>query len=283
MKKVSLIVGLVSIVSSSLVWGFVPPLTAVLKIGFEGRKAGSTETTFRHQITLKSGETITVDEQIAEIDGRTYIIFKSATFGDVAGTWNRGAYSFSGDKKISSRSSIWNRYWLTANGEDFREQLIQEKFLKRDQLLQLKPAFTPKGDPATWDLKENYIIQPQVYFARTPSGVSIVAVGQEDATSRKAVFFDKASLVLSRLEWKDGEQTTAWNFTNFKKMPGDGMFPSEFSFLFENKEVIKSILVSRRPLKDKTKSQWMSLYNAQAKNSLAPTLEEGLRLLLGYR
>lgn len=276
----------------SVIWGvffshsllaFVPPLTAILKAGFEGRKPVPSETIFRHQVILKSGEALTIEEQFTEIGGRTYVIFKSSAYGEVAGNWSRGVYTFSGDKKISSRSSVWPKFWLSTNGDSFREQLIQEKFLKRDQFSQFKTSFAPKGDPASWDLKENYIVQPQVYFSRTPAGPAVVAVGTEEGSSRRAVFFDKTSLGLSRLEWKESDQVTSWNFSGYKKIAGDGIFPTELNFNFENSEVVHSNLVGRRLLKDKLKSQWLERFSSLSKNPLSSSFEEGLRILLGYR
>jgi len=268
---------------SRSLFAFVPPLTAIIKADFEGRKPLPSETVFRHQVVLKSGEALTIEEQISEIGGRTYVIFKSSAYGEVAGNWSKGVYLFSGDKKISSRSSVWAKFWLSTNGDSFREQLIQERFLKRDQFSQFKSTFTPKGDPAGWDLKENYLLHPQVYFSRTPAGPAVVAVGTEEGNSRRAVFFDKASLGLSRLEWREGEQVTAWNFSGHKKIAGDGVFPAEFNFTYENSEVVRSSLVGRRFLKDKLKSQWLERFSSVSKNPLSSSFEEGLRILLGYR
>lgn len=262
---------------------FVPPLATIMKANFDGRKPAPTETAFRHQIQSANGESMIVEERIAEIGDKTYIIFRNPSYGDIAGTWSKGTYFFSGDKKISSHSRAFLAFYTATNSDLFRDVLIEDKFLKRDQLTQYKSSFTPQGDPATWDLKENYVVQSQVYFSRTPQGPAIVAIGNEEGKTRRAVFFDKTTFLLSRLEFREGNGEFAWNFRGNKKIAGDGFFPEEMSFTVNNRTVIQSSLVSRQLLKGKAKTQWLDRFSSISKSGLAPNFEEGLRTLLGYR
>ncbi|MFM8270068.1 MAG: hypothetical protein ACKN9V_07750 [Pseudomonadota bacterium] len=262
---------------------FVPPLTAIFKANFDGRKSLPTETVFRHQIKLKNGENIALEEKLAEIGGKTYVVFRSPSYGDVAGTWSKGSYYFAGEKKVPSRSKAFLSFYSASNGDEFRDVLLDEKFLKRDQFNQYKSSFTPQGDPATWDLKENYVVQPNVYFSKTPQGPAIVAVGLDENKMRRAVFFDKGTLLLSRIEWRDGDQETSWNFRGSKKFPGDSSFPDEMSLVLDKQVIIQSSLVSRQFLKGKLKSQWLDKFSALSKLGMSPNLEEGLKILLGYR
>ncbi|NBT59732.1 hypothetical protein EBT16_13205 [bacterium] len=262
---------------------FVPPVSSILKACFEGRKSGDSETVFRHQIQLKSGESMVVEERLAEIGGKVYVVFRSPSFGETGGTWSKGSYVFSGDKKFPSRSRAFVSYFTSSNGDQFREVLVDEKLLKRDQLVQYKPSFNPQGDPATWDLKENYVIQPQVYFSKTPQGPAIVAVGTQEGKIRKAVFFDKGTLLLSRIEWREMTQDIAWNFRGTKKWAGDGYFPEDMTFTLDGRLIIQSSLVSRQPLKEKSKSRWLVRFSEFSKSGMNSNLEEGLRILLGYR
>jgi hypothetical protein len=262
---------------------FVPPLTAVFKANFDGRKPGPTETVFRHQIQLKSGESLAVEERLAEIGGKIYVIFRSPSYGDVGGTLSKGFYSFSGDKKFPSRSRAFLSFYTASNGDQFREVLIDERMVKRDQFSQYKSSFTPQGDPANWDLKENYVIHSDVYFSKTPQGPAIIAIGSEEGKTRRAVFFDKGTLLLSRLEWRETNQEIAWNFRGSKKVSGDGLFPDEMTFSVDNRLIVQSNLISRQFLKGKSKTQWLDKFSASPKSSMSPNLEEGLRILLGYR
>ncbi|NBX75197.1 MAG: hypothetical protein EBQ92_01420 [Proteobacteria bacterium] len=263
--------------------GFVPPLTAVFKAGFDGRKSVPTETVFRHQIQLRSGENIAVEERLAEIGGKIYMIFRSPSYGDVAGTFSKGFYSFTGDKRVASRSRAFISFYTASNADQFREVLIDERLVKRDQFSQYKSSFTPQGDPATWDLKENYVVHPDVYFSKTPQGPAIIAVGTEEGKTRRSVFFDKGTLLLSRIEWRESNQESAWNFRGSKKFPGDSSFPDEMTFTVDGRAVVQSNLISRQFLKGKSKTQWLDKFSSTSKSSMAPGLEEGLRILLGYR
>jgi hypothetical protein len=262
---------------------FVPPLTAVFKVNFEGRKSLPTETVFRHQIQLKSGENMVVEERLAEIGGKIYVLFRSPSYGDTGGTFSKGVYSFSGDKKLISRSRAFLSFYTASNGDQFREILIDERMLKRDQFSQYKASFAPQGDPANWDLKENYVVHSDVYFSKTPQGPAIIAVGSEEGKTRRAVFFDKGTLLLSRLEWREANQEIAWNFRGGKKFPGDSLFPDEMTFSVDNRVIVQSNLISRQFLKDKSKTQWLDKFSTISKSAMAPSLEEGLRILLGYR
>ncbi|NBW98328.1 hypothetical protein EBR03_02030 [bacterium] len=264
-------------------FGFVPPLTLVFKTCYEGRKPQPTETVFRHQVTLRTGEVLNIEEKLAEIGGKTYLTFRSPTYGEVGATWNRGLYAFGSDRKISSKSQAFVSFFTLQSSDRFRDVLLDENFLRRDQFEQYRTGFVPQGDPATWDIKAGYIVHPLVFFSKAPAGFAIVAAGSDDLRARKAVFFDKEKMVVSRFEWREGNQTTAWNFQNFKKVAGDGTYPFELSFAIEDKEVIKTAVVNRQYLKGKTRSQWLERFSNLSKNPLNPQMEEALKLLLSYR
>lgn len=271
------------LLSASTLWAFVPPLAAVLKANFDGRKPGAYEMAFRHQILLKNGETLSVEERFVKLNGKVHVIFKSPIYGEFGAVWGKTGYQFGLDKKVPSRSQAFMIYFTTHQADVFREVLIEEKLAKRDQFLQYKSSFAPEGDPAHWDLNENYLAQPDLSFARTPVGPSITAIGLEDGTSRRAVFFEKNSLLLSRLEWKKDQEVTAWNFGQSQKLPGGGSFPKELFFQVDGREIIKSQLISRVLLEEKGKKQWLSRFSSVSRSPLNASLEDALRILLGYR
>jgi len=267
----------------SPLWGFVPPLSAVFKANFDSRKSGFQETFLRHQILLKSGETLALEERFAKLNGKIYTVFKSPLYGEFSAVWTKAGYLFSAERKIPSRSVAFMTYFTTSQPDVFREVLIDEKMIKRDQFSQYKPSFVPEGDPAQWNLNDNYLIQPHLFFARTPFGPSIIAVGLEEGSNRRAVFFEKDSLILSRIEWKNDKEVTSWNFGNPQKLPQDGVFPREMFFQVEDKEIVKTSLVSRNALEERSKKQWLAKHASSSKGSLNPTVEEALKILLSYR
>ncbi len=271
------------VLSFAPVWAFVPPISVALKANFEGRKPGAFETVFRHQILLKTGETLSVEERFTKLNGKVYVIFKSPVYGDFGATWGKTGYQFTSDKKIASRSQAFMVYFTANQADVFREVLIDEKLAKRDQFIQYKSSFAPEGDPAQWDLNENLLVQPALSFARTPVGPSIVAIGLEEGSSRKAVFFEKNTLILSRLEWKNDKEVTAWNFSQPQKFSGGGTFPKDLFFQVDGREIIRSQVISRTLLDEKNKKQWLSRFSNLAKNSLNESFEDALRILLGYR
>ena len=264
-------------------WAFLPPLSFIMKANFEGRKGLPVETVFKHQIVLPSGDTVSVEERLAEIGGKIYSIFRSPNLGEVGCQWSKGVYLFSSDKRIVGRSRAFNLFFTMNKPESYREVLINEQFLKRELFSQYKSSFVPQGDPALWDLKENYIIHPDIYFARTPGGPAVTVTGFELSGVKKSVSFDKETLILSRLEWKEGGQITSWNFQGFKKNSGDGWFPSELFLNVDNKEMISSSLVSRHYLKDKSVKQWLTRFSSVSQASPSAVFEESLKVLLEYR
>lgn len=268
---------------ASVGFAFVPPLGAIFKANFEGRRSAPQETLIRHQVLLRNGESLSLEERFVKLNGKVYLIFKSPVYGEVAATWGKTGYLFGSDKKIPSRSQAFLTYFTTQQPDVFREVLIDEKLIKRDQFLQYKNSFAPEGDPAQWNLSENYVVQPEVFFSRTPAGPSIIAVGLEEGTARRAVFFEKGSLILSRIEWKNDKEVTAWNFAEAQKIIKDGVFPRELFFQVDEKEVVRSQLISRNPVEEKSKKQWLARFSSLSKNTLNPSLEDALRILLGYR
>jgi hypothetical protein len=167
--------------------------------------------------------------------------------------------------------------------ESFREILIEERFIKRDQFSQYKNSWTPQGDPATWDIAANYMDQPEVFFTKIPGGIGVTAVGLEEGRSKRMVSFEKESLQLARLEWLENKQSISWNFQNYKKRGGDGLFPTSIFMNLDNKQVVKSNLVSRELLKGNAKNLWLAKFSSSAKSAPSSTLEEALRILLEYR
>lgn len=263
--------------------GFVPPLSIVLKNCFEGRKPLPSVTSFQHEVILRSGDSLVVEENLAEIDGKIYFSFRSPNLGEVGGVWSKGTYSFGGDKKVFGKSKVFVSFFTMSRPESFREVLIEEKFVKRDQFTQYLNSWAPKGDPATWDIAANYVTHPDVAFTKIPSGIAVTAIGLNDGNSKRMVSFDKESLQLARLEWLESRQAIAWNFQNFKKMGGEGLLPSSLSMTLDNRTIVKTTVVGRELLKGKTKSQWLSKFSSTAKTAPSASFEEGLRVLLDYR
>lgn len=279
----SILLFLTVLLCPKLGFGFVPPLAFIIKANFDGRKGLPVESVFKHQIVLQTGETFTVEERLAEIGGKIYLIFKSSNYGEVGCVWSKGSYGFSSDKKLVGRSRAFNYFFTMNKPDSYREVLIGEQFLKRDFFTQYKSPFIPQGDPASWDMKENYVIHPEINFSRTPAGPAITAIGFEQSGVRKSVSFEKESLLLDRLEWKEGTQITSWNFQSFKKFAGDGWFPTEISFNADNKVVVTSSLISRQYLKDQSSKQWLTKFSSASKSALSSNFEEGLKVLLEYR
>lgn len=263
--------------------GFVPPLSVALKSCFDGRKALPSVTSFQHEVVLRSGDSVAIEENLAEIDGKIYFSFRSANLGEVGGTWSKGTYTFAGDKKVFGKSRVFVSFFTMSKPESFREVLIEEKFVKRDQFSQYLNSWTPKGDPATWDIAANYVSHPDVVFTKIPSGIAVTAIGLNDGNSKRSVSFDKESLQLARLEWLESRQAIAWNFQNVKKMGGDGLLPSSLSMTLDNRSVVKTSVVGRELLKGKAKGQWLSKFSNSAKTSPSASFEEALRVLLDYR
>ena len=62
-------------------FGFIPPLSSILRQAYEDRKPGSVAADFRHAIALSSGDTVEVEELSAQIGGKVYFIFRVKGIG----------------------------------------------------------------------------------------------------------------------------------------------------------------------------------------------------------
>ena len=266
-----------------------PPLAFVLKDVFDNRKPGAAvEVVLKHTIELK-GEKIEIEERIVRERGQTRITWKIPGGSVVPATYERAGYVIARDHVFPSRTGLFIKYLTYDNSDDFRDQLIAEQFIRRDQLFQYKPGFIPTGDPQTWNMPENYMKHSDIFLSRLSRGIAVAVVGMQDAANRRSVFFDlpkKGSEHVDgvyRLEWKEDNQVVAWNFDTFVKS-GDGFYPRHGSFEVGGVELINTQVLAWRALRDKalsdSRNQWKALPRG---SSLPASVEAGLKLLLSYR
>lgn len=271
--------------SGSLVLGcftamaFIPPLPSILKDMLDARKMKQpVEFTLRHKVYSQS--TIEIEERMIRDRGRTMVIWKSSGQAMAAVSDSQG-YSLSREKNIASKSQLVVRYLFADNPDNFRDVLLNEKFIRRDQLLQFKPNFDPKGDPATWALKDNYLRHDDIFLTRLDSLFAIQVVGLNEGDTLRSVYFDQRLRGLLRVDWKDAGQLSQWNL-----FPGGGDFsvPKRMEFLVNNSSVATTEL-SHRTLKEKQlndfRAEWKTL--AAKTPAISPELEGALRALLSYR
>ena len=254
---------------------FIPPVPAVVKEIFYGRKPKrATEIVLRHVIEAKPGEVIEVEERIMTERGRAR--FRWRIGGQpVGGQLERDGYLVEGGSKIETRSRLFLKYLLTASDTDFLNALQEEGFVRRDQLQQFKPGYSPDGDPNLWDVRGAYLRHADIYLHRVRQSVGIAVEGD----AKRIVYFDQGLHGVRRLEWRDGTPV-AWDFDGFHT-PGKegGFYPRHLYFSVNGEEKIRSELVAIRGASDRQVAE----FTASPKGGPSGSAEAALQFLLSYR
>lgn len=264
-------------------FAFLPPVASMLREVTEGRKAGPIEVVLRHRISVRGSGAIEVEERIVNERNRYSFLWSGSAFPrGLAGTLERYQYIV-GDNAIPSRSAAWVTYLAGLGGDSLRDVLVNEQFVRRDQLLQYKPGWSPTGDPQTWELRENYLRHADVVLRRIAGGVAIAVIGMEEGAVAKTLYVDKNLKGLRRLEWKDGQEINAWNFESFGAMPAGGQFPRRITFETGGAEVITTDLVAARSLNAKALSDFKNSWKQAPREPASSNGEGVLKLLLSFR
>jgi hypothetical protein len=278
----------VAVFYSIVGYGYIPPVPLMLKEIFEGRKPKiGIEAVFRHRVETRSGGPYDIEEHIVSERGQALILWKGQGMGPVAASWDGKNYALSREKLYPVRSNLFMKYFFSDSAEDFKETLLAEQFVRRDQLLEYKPGFIPSGDPAQWNLRQNYLRHDDIFLQRLQDNltdISIAVQGTHDGTSLRAIYLDRSFKGISRLEWRDGDQWFGWDFEGFARFASDGLYPRRLSFGVQGVEAISSQLVSWRVVRDRQLSELKSNWKQVARGigSLA-SAEPALKLLLSYR
>jgi hypothetical protein len=279
---------LAAVFSCVFSFAYIPPVPLLLKEIFDGRKPKiAVEAVFRHRVETRSGEPYEIEEKILSERGQALILWKGPGMGPIAATYDGKNYALSRDKTYPVRSNLFMKYFFSDSAEEFKETLLSEQFVRRDQLLEYKPGFIPNGDPALWNLRQNYLRHDDIFLQRLQDNltdISIAVQGTHEGTTLRAVYFDRSFKGISRLEWRDGDQWFGWDFEGFARFSADGIYPRRLSFGVQGVEAISSQLVSWRPVRDRQLSEFKSNWKQVARGigSLA-SAEPALKLLLSYR
>lgn len=265
---------------------FIPPISAVLKEIFDGRKfSEGTELTLNHRVLTNNGEWSEVEEKILlENRGMKFIWKTIAPEAFFSGQLEKRTYSLAGDKKIPSRSLLFLKNYSAGSAMEFRDALVGEKFLRWDQMKQFKEGFEPQGDPQTWNVKSQYLEQEAISLALLPTGPSIAVVGFQDGNSRKTVYFDKGLLGIKKFDWLEGKESISWNFDQFSVAVNESLFPKKANFTKDGRDIIQSELMGIRQLSKRQSVEWMKTWQKANKTiNNSPVSEDTLRTLLSFR
>lgn len=255
-------------------FAFIPSVPNLVKEVMEGRNTKPTFIGLRHRVR-NGGEFMEVEEQVFNDRGRLSFAWRSRgqTF---SGSRTKEGYALDSDHRVTSRSSAFLKYLLTSSAEDLQATLVNEGFVRQSQAQTYKPGSMTENDPATWNLKENFLIQPDVYLARLPD-VAIMVNGQPGENGR-AVYFDEGFRGIRRLEWREGGKTVAWNFQQFLPHKNMGNYPKIMSFEAEGQIQVETSLVSL--LSSDAKKQPKPV---RSNASVGGSDESLLSVLLSYR
>lgn len=273
-------------------WGFVPPIASILDSIFGGRKPDNMKMVLSHKITLDNNEVIEINETIVTDysktpnGGKLYFQWSGKTPGNTLSAERKGKTYYlwlGGNTRIDSASDVVMTYLARYSVDDFKNTLVQEGFVKREQLDQYRKGFEPTGDPASWDIKNNYLQHPGIFLTRGLFGIAISVVGQQDDQQTRAISFDQAMKGIMRLEWKDNNVVKAWNFDRLSDYQNRGTLASHFYFEDQTIQRIESIVTSVEMIKKPPKEFALGNKERSPAEALSPTFLEALKVLLSYR
>ena len=265
---------------------FVPPVSSLLKDIFDNRKlSDGVEFGFSHQVSKSSGDSVDIEERILLDSRGLKFLWRVGAQGPwLSGRLEKRSYMIGADQKSSSRSLLFVKYFTSRTPVEFRDALINERFLRWDQLKQFKDGFELTGEPQTWDIKNNYIQHDSISFYLLPSGPSISVVGYQDSSSKRVFYLDKEALAIKRLEWIESSENSTWNFNSSMIDFKGSFFPRAATLSKDGKEIIHSELLAIRVLNKKQVKEWMQLWQkGESGRADLSANDENLRFLLSSR
>jgi hypothetical protein len=271
---------------------FIPPVSEMLNDIFSGRKnLEAVELVFRHQVQVKEGEFVEVNETFTGTRNQGQISWEIAGQTPTQAEWNGKDYVLRGGKTIPSRTSVFIDYFMLDSGGDYQDRLLRERFIRRDQLLQFKPGYKPEGDPKTWDTKGNTLRHEDIGFKKVGRDSAIEILGLSEGDQRRAVYLAtekkgnaRVGKGVAKLEWGVGPEKAAWDFSAFSGFSGLGRLPRVFSLEINGTERVRSTLVSARPVKrDAIFTARTAAKQGSAGAPASGLLEEAIRLIVRYR
>lgn len=265
---------------------FIPPLTAMIRDVFEARKpAVASEARLKHRVEISPGQFVELEERIFKEKSETLFLWRQVGQNAIlAGRLEGQNYFLAKDKALPTASILIVNYLLLTSADTFRDLLLNEQFIRRDQLYQFRPGFMPQGDPQTWNLKENYFRHDDMYLTRFSGGVAVVVQGLNDSGNVRSVSFDRAEKGLVALQWKQGDQTVEWDLDQFSGKPTEGYYPRRLTFGRNGTTVVQSELFGVRKINDKQIYEFRQTWKQASKTyTESPALENALKILLSYR
>lgn len=262
---------------------YIYSIPSILTEIFDGRKPQPVEVELRHRVGAKGRSQQLLREKIYFGDGRVYVLWEAegGRGGAVRAVVTQKGYEIAGDRALPRTSRLFLEYLLQPNPEEFQKQLLAEQFVRRDQLIEFKPGFSPRGHPRTWKLRDYYLRHPDIFLTRLPDGVAILVVGMDEGLDKRLLYFDKGYRGISRLEWREEGRVTSWSFDQFRKIPGSGWYPRRLSLDKGGVELVSSELISVKPI---TPAAWQALRRSFSQpGGSGAGIEPALELLLSYR
>lgn len=286
MKKFLLIV----LIASNL-FGYIYPLNYIISDVFRNRKSTSFQLwQFKHRLKIGS-ETFEIEEQLLKEGNQVFCFWKIPAHNTLVGaSYSQGAYQFPKEKWYS-KSAIPLKNFTATSIEEMKEALLNERFIRRDQMLQYVAGFSPEGDPQTWNIKQNYLAHSDISLVHFDDIVGVAVTGLKEGSSKKTVVFDRSLRGLLKLEWKEeaAPKNVYWLYSNFARlMQGKGnyttsYFPKKSVLYFDNVEIASSEVVSLNTQDSAAVKEFKTQYSNAIKNTFSGSVQLALKYLLSYR
>ena len=267
---------------------YVPPIPALLKEALSGRKtAGTFEVSLSHRVKVSTdSEPIVVTERIVRNKNQYLLFFRSPGVESVIpGSWNGKEYRLPENKLYPSDSRAFMRVLLSVSSDELLPTLLNEEFVRRDQIPQYKSDFKFEGDPNLWNMRENYLIQPNIAIRRTADSTAYAITGLIDGKNRRSIWIDRSLKGVARLEWTTESGTTSWNFSNFTSQPLGGYYPKTMSFETQALTLVETTLEYAKPINTDQLRETKKTFEQAVKGhpALPSSLDGALKVLLSFR
>jgi hypothetical protein len=287
MKKILLI----ALIATNL-FGYIYPLNYIISDIFRNRKNTSFQLwQFKHHVKMGS-ETFDIEEQLLKEGNQIFCFWKIPAHNTLIGaSYSQGGYQFPKEKWYS-KSAIPLKNFTATSIDEMKEALLNERFIRRDQMLQYVAGFSPEGDPQTWNIKQNYMPHPDISLSHFDDMVGVAVTGLKEGNTKKTVVFDRNLRGLLKLEWKEeaAPKNVQWLYSNFARLSqGKGSyttsyFPRKSVLSFDNSEIATSELISLNTQDTTSVKEFKTQYAAAIKNSFpSSNVQLALKYLLSYR
>ncbi|MEZ4749632.1 MAG: hypothetical protein R3B54_03100 [Bdellovibrionota bacterium] len=152
---------------ASFAQAYIYSVKGLVEAAFAGREADNPlEIILRHQIGQRSSGQLLREHLYT--DGQTVLASWSIEGSNASakGIITADSYNLMGQKTYKRESRLFVSYLTALDAQKFIERALEERFVRRDQLMEYKPGYDLKANPKTWK-PNNLLHSPDRHFPQS--------------------------------------------------------------------------------------------------------------------